>query len=700
MTISVPQLVRPNKEGVRRTISAVSRRPWRASFAPSSFLLLPQPYALDYSRNEGEFHMSATTAGAPPRETGASQAPPPSPAGAEPWTAFVTARTPQAYFRGWLEVVCARFPEVRAAALLVQGEAGPSLLPIAVWPAADADLTRLTSTLQRAVAERRGLIEHVTQPPAPREGEKPDPFVPVSRIGYPVVMGERVAGAVVLEMLPNPARATELLRHLHWGLGWVLEALQRRDTEQAATRSTRILTVMESVATALRPGKLHEILFEVANDVSRRLGCARVGIGLARHEAVELKVLSDTAWIERNSSLAEAYVAAMEEAYDNAAPIVLPPLGAAPERKDEEPPAAAPAPRHEMLLQAHDASSVASVPLMLGVRCVGVLTLEWHGDARCTGEELAWLQAFAAMLPSIIEDKRRADQGAAAKLADGGRKVATKIFGPRHLVWKAATAAIALTIAVLALVPVTYRVSAKTVIEGETQRVAAAPFEGFVAEAPVRAGDTVRSGQLLARLEDRDFKAELEKWSSERDQYERKVREAMANREMSALQIAQAQLNQAEAQVKLAGEKLRRSTITAPYDGVIVSGDLSQQIGAPVEQGKKLFEIAPLESYRVILQVDERDIRFVQPRQSGELMVAGLTEDAMPFTVTKVTPVATTQDGRNFFRVEARLHHANDRLRPGMEGVGKVATRELQLWTVLTRSFTDWLRLQLWSWMP
>ncbi|MBC5782985.1 HlyD family efflux transporter periplasmic adaptor subunit [Ramlibacter sp. USB13] len=645
--------------------------------------------------------MSATTAGAPARETGARQAPAPSPASGEPWTAFVTARTPQAYFRGWLEVVCARFPEVRAAALLVQGDAGASLLPIAVWPSADADLSRLTPTLQRAVGERRGLIDHVTQPPPAQDGEKPAPFVPVSRIGYPVLMGDRVAGAVVLEMLPNPARATELLRHLHWGLGWVLEALQRRDTEQATTRSARILSVMESVATALRPGKLHEILFEVANDISRRLGCARVGIGLARHEAVELKVLSDTAWIERNSALAQAYVAAMEEAYDNAAPIVVPPLVAAAERKEESPaPGVAPAPRHDALRAEHEASSVASVPLMLGVRCVGVLTLEWHGERLCTGEELAWLLAFAAMLPSIIEDKRRADQGALSKGADAGRQVATKIFGPRHLVWKAATAAIAITVAVLALVPVTYRVSAKTVIEGETQRVAAAPFEGFVAEAPVRAGDTVRSGQLLARLDDRDLKAELEKWNSERDQYERKVREALASREISTLQIAQAQFNQAEAQVKLASEKLRRSAITAPYDGVIVSGDLSQQIGAPVEQGKKLFEIAPLESYRVILQVDERDIRYVQARQEGELLIAGLTEDAMPFTVTKVTPVATTQDGRNFFRVEAKLLRADERLRPGMEGVGKVATRELRLWTVLTRSFTDWLRLQLWTWLP
>jgi len=147
--------------------------------------------------------VSATTASAAAvaGETPRAPAGPAAPGPTEPWAAFVTARTPQAYFSGWLEVVCARFPEVRAAALLVHADGGASLMPIAVWPSATADLSRLTSTLQRTVGEQRGLIDHVTQPPAGEQpaAERAAPFVPVTRIGYPVMMGERVAGAVVLE---------------------------------------------------------------------------------------------------------------------------------------------------------------------------------------------------------------------------------------------------------------------------------------------------------------------------------------------------------------------------------------------------------------------------------------------------------------------------------------------------------------------
>jgi len=70
------------------------------------------------------------------------------------------------------------------------------------------------------------------------------------------------------------------------------------------------------------------------------------------------------------------------------------------------------------------------------------------------------------------------------------------------------------------------------------------------------------------------------------------------------------------------------------------------------------------------------------------------------FQVSKVTPIATAQDGHNFFRVEAQLEKAPPRLRPGMEGVGKVNVGDRRLWWVLTHTFTDWLRITLWNWLP
>jgi multidrug resistance efflux pump len=166
------------------------------------------------------------------------------------------------------------------------------------------------------------------------------------------------------------------------------------------------------------------------------------------------------------------------------------------------------------------------------------------------------------------------------------------------------------------------------------------------------------------------------------------------------VRVLAAQLAQADAQLALTEEKLARTRLTAPFDAVVVSGDLSQMLGAPVEQGKVLFELAPLDAYRVILQVDERDIAYVALGQRGELALTGLVGEPLGFTVKAITSVSTAQDGRNFFRVEAQLERVPAGLRPGMEGVGKIAAGEERLVWVWTRNFVNWLRISLWAWLP
>jgi len=73
----------------------------------------------------------------------------------------------------------------------------------------------------------------------------------------------------------------------------------------------------------------------------------------------------------------------------------------------------------------------------------------------------------------------------------------------------------------------------------------------------------------------------------------------------------------------------------------------------------------------------------------------------LPFTVTQVTPVATAEDGRNFFRIEAKLDPPPGlQLRPGMEGIAKVATGPQRLLWIWTHGVIDWIRLTAWHWLP
>jgi multidrug resistance efflux pump len=247
---------------------------------------------------------------------------------------------------------------------------------------------------------------------------------------------------------------------------------------------------------------------------------------------------------------------------------------------------------------------------------------------------------------------------------------------------------------------VPFRIASQALVEGAVQRAAVVPFAGYLRAAPARAGDVVKAGQVLAVLDDRDLLLEQSRWSSELEVSLRKEREAMAGGNAVEQRLAGAQANQARAQLDLAVSKLERVTITAPFDGTVVKGDLSQQLGSPLEQGKVLFELAPLDAWRVILKVDERDIDQVRVGAAGELVLASLPGQTLAFTVRKRTPVAVAEDGRNHFRVEAELGQSAPRLSPNMEGVGKIdAGHASPLW-IWTRPLLDWLRLAWWKLLP
>ena len=80
--------------------------------------------------------------------------------------------------------------------------------------------------------------------------------------------------------------------------------------------------------------------------------------------------------------------------------------------------------------------------------------------------------------------------------------------------------------------------------------------------------------------------------------------------------------------------------------------------------------------------------------------MSSLPNEPIPLTVVAVTPVSEPLEGRNVFRVEARLEDAFDRLRPGMEGVAKIDIEERSLGWIWAHKLIDWLRIQFWSLWP
>ena len=219
---------------------------------------------------------------------------------------------------------------------------------------------------------------------------------------------------------------------------------------------------------------------------------------------------------------------------------------------------------------------------------------------------------------------------------------------------------------------------------------------GYLAAANARAGDLVEKDQVLAVLDDRELLLERDRQISERDKHTKEYLEALAARDRAKITVTQARVAQADAQLRLAEEQLQRTELRAPFAGTLVSGDLSRAIGAPLERGQLLFELVPSAGYRISLQVDEHDVAALEPGQEGSLRLSGLPDSAIPFTVSRIVPVAAAEQGGNHFRVEAELEDVPSGLRPGMQGVAKVVVgRNSYLW-VWTHNLIQ--RLRLWAW--
>jgi RND family efflux transporter MFP subunit len=600
------------------------------------------------------------------------------------WARFASAKGTTEFWGVWLSILCLQIGRVGGGLLLLGPDADGSYTPAAVWPRPTIDMQYLSPAAERTLNERRGIV--VTP-----EGASAKPHEQRAYVGYPIEVSGELRGAVVLDV----AAASELglqhtLRLLHWSSAWLVDEFRKRALEDREARLSRMGLVMGIVATAVQERRHAAAALAVANELAAQLGCDRVSIGFAVSGNVEVKAISHTATFDPKLKLARLIGEAMDEVLDLDVVITYP------SRENEEVGTIA----HGELAREFRDVAVCSVPLQDDQHTIGVLTLERSGGAAFDPETVEMLKTVGGVLGPLFGLQQDIERGVLRRAWGATREGVQALVGRSHPGVKLLALAAAAVLLFLSLASGAYRISAKTVVEGAVQRVAAVPFDGYILQSMVRAGDTVQNGDTLARLDDRELKLEQTRLLSEREQLLRRQREALATKDRAQVAELAAQIEQVAAASSLADDKLSRATLTAPFDGVVVSGDLSQLLGTPVEQGKALFEIAPLDSYRVILEIDERDISNVVVGQRGELTLSGIPNQHTPFTVQRITPVSTTQEGRNFFRVEAHLENGSEGVRPGMEGVGKIVVDRRKLIWIWTHSLVDWMSLSWWKWAP
>lgn len=605
------------------------------------------------------------------------------------WSYLVDEAPDLEFASAWLQLMAKLIAGVKSGlVVLSQGEDAP-FLPVAVWSASgDEAPQKHAAVIERAVRERKGVV--IRENPG---ADAPSGAVPLLCIAFPVKTGAQVAGVVALRITVRTGEALQAaMRQLQWGSSWIENRMLRKELRQADQAQERIAAALEFVAGALEERRFNAAATAFATLLATRLQADRVSVGFLLGRHVKVKALSHSSQFKERVNLIRSISCVMEESLDQEHPVVFPVLPDAPALVSRA---------HGELSAQFGACSVLTVPFYDSAgKGLGAITLERSLSSPFSPDELALCGAVAQVVGPVLEEKRRLDRPLAVHAAEAGNDQLARLFGPRHLVYKSVFFLILVAALFLCFARGDYRISAKTTMEGSVVRAITAPYDGFIAEAPARPGDVVRKGRTLVRLDDREKRLERLKVRSLKEQYLRQYREALATGNRVQMQVLRQQVEQADAQIRLLDDQIAKSLLSAPFDAVVVSGDLSQALGAPVERSKVLFEVAPLQDYRVLLHVDEQRVSELRPGQKGTLLLNSLPESEFPLTVTKITPISVTTEGKNQFMVEASLDRPSPRIRPGMEGVGKVfVERRLLIW-IWTHELIDWLRLWVWSWLP
>ncbi len=477
------------------------------------------------------------------------------------------------------------------------------------------------------------------------------------------------AGAAVAAGEPNGAAA--------------LRTSPGRGVARTAPHS-RSAVVLALQARALAHDHFRSAATAVVTELALRLGCERVCIGFYRQGRLRIGAMSGTADIRAQQGVARAIVEAMEEALDQANMIVHPlPPGSS----------LLVTLAHAELAQLNGGLSICSVPIVGRHRAYGALLFERRDGFDARAVEAA--KDAALFVGPVLELKHRIDQPLGGRIVDA---VSPRRGGAlfRLGAWQVGGAALGLLLLVAALWPASYRIVAPARVEGEGQRIVAAPVDGFVRSVMLRPGDAVQAGQVLVTLDDRDLALERDKSNAEVAQLDNLYREALTKDDAAQIVIARSKIEQAQAQLGLVLGQLERAQLKAPFDGVLLSGDLTQSIGMPVKRGQELMTVAPDRSFRIVAEVDEQDIAVLRNGQRAQVLFGAFAQESLSMTVTRIAPVATTLDGRNVFEVDGRVEGSAESLRPGLRGVVRVDIEPRTLGWIWWHRASQWVQRTAW----
>jgi len=510
-------------------------------------------------------------------------------------------------------------------------------------------------------------------------------------VALPLYEGDRLAGCLchLREALPGTAGTPAppaILPALQTAS--ILERLAeaRSETERIRSRFRKVAAFVELLASSEGGVDFPECSRRLANHLRETLGCDLVALSVRGRFGHRLAAVSgESGPAEGHSPGRRALLAHLSEAAHRGEAILS--------RRASETggTAAAVAAAAAATLREHfDPALSLCLPLKdTEGKVRGAWLFLWNREPSDFEERRSLIGAAAPEAAPLLSLLHRAKPGpfAGALLRFWRRGTQSK----RRFLGALASAALA-----AAALPLPYPVKATCEMQPVLRRVVAAPFDGILQGVSARAGEVVQEGQLLARLDGRELRAQLAEALARRERALKESDAALAEGFVAESRIAGLESEGLAHQIELLDYRLRHLEVRSPIAGLVLQGDLERAEGAPLRVGEPLFEVGPLERLRAEVAVPAKDIALVRPGAKVTLKLESHLHGTLAAEVQQIAPKSTWLDDRNVFLCEAEIENPEGVLRAGLKGKAKVAGPRRPLVWIWGRDAWLALRYHLW----
>ncbi len=250
----------------------------------------------------------------------------------------------------------------------------------------------------------------------------------------------------------------------------------------------------------------------------------------------------------------------------------------------------------------------------------------------------------------------------------------------------------------LAIFPIPMRVDGTSTVASARSAQIQPEIDGVVGHVYVREGDHVQRGQVLADLEDWDYRAALAGAQAKYQTATMETNRALASNDGAQAGIQGVQARYWASEVERARERLERTHLRALLDGWITTPHVEDLTGRHLAAGDTFAEVADSSEARVDVAIDESEISLLRPGDGAAIKVEGYPTHTFRGNVAVVSPKSQPDGDMRSFYARVDVSNPDGRLRPGMQGRGKISVGWHPIGYVLFRSPFMWIYSKIWSW--